>query len=791
MKPSVPFGLSQNENAFRISPAATALTALVVAQGLASVAHAEPMRDSLESMDAVALDRFTVDATHGTPVSSPKFTEPVKDIPATIDVIPQAVYTQQGATTLSDVLRNTPGITFFAGEGGSANRTGGDSFYLRGFDTSNSIYIDGVRDEGAVTRDTFNIEQVEVVKGPSAENGRGGTAGYVNLVSKVPQEGAFEAATLSYAFDEHGANGNLRATADINQSLGDSVVKGAAFRLNLMDQGGGVAGRDITEKNRWSVAPSLALGLGTSTRVFLSYQHTRENNTPDYGLPSTIVDGSAPAAYEYLYAPGVDPHNYYGFANFDREHITNDNITARVEHDFSAQLKINNQTRYSATDRWVEATSPSSNATTPQGQVTLAQGIYQTRNTILSNQTNLRADIETGAVAHTITAGLELSRETADNPIWAVVPNGVANPSYLTSIYSPNTNPESLLNYTPHKTGSDTDTKIDTEALYAFDTAKIGSKWELTGGVRLEHYDIDETSVTVATPAIAATAAKPATSMTPATASTAAVAAVPFSSIELRAKKTVPAWRAGLIYKLTPNGSLYGSVSTAERPPGTSGYTNTLSTTTTAADNPLLAPQKATNYEIGTKWEFFDERLLATAAVFRSVNSHVPTADPITGLPDQTSDQTVQGVELNASGKITDNWLVLGGMAFMHSEVSALISTNAQGLTLPLLPKQSGNLWTTYRLPFGVTIGGGTQYMGATKRLQATNAPIATTFSSSVDAYWVFSALASYEITKNMTIRLNVNNLFDREYVASLNNNGYRLNLGTPRSYLLSIDLKF
>ncbi len=746
---------------------------------------------ALESLDTVALDRFTIDDSHGSAVSSPKFTEPVKDTPQTIDVIPQAVYAQQGATTLSDVLRNTPGITFFAGEGGSANRTGGDSFYLRGFDTSNSIFIDGVRDEGAVTRDTFNIEQVEVVKGPSAENGRGGTAGYVNLVSKIPQLVASDSATLSYGFDERGSEGTRRAAVDLNQPLGDSVVKGASFRLNLMDTRGGIPGRDQAEKNRWSVAPSLALGLGTPTRLILSYQHTHENNRPDYGLPSVVIDGSAPSAYANLYAPGVDTNNYYGFANFDRENITNDNLTARIEHDFSARFKINNQTRYSATDRLVESTAPSSNATTPESDVTLTHSIYQTRNTIISNQTNLRYDVITGEVAHTVTAGLELSRETADNPLWAVVPLGAANPNYLTNIYSPDTDPVALLNYTPHKTGSDTDTNIDTEAVYAFDTVKLGPKWQAVGGIRLEHYQVDETSVTTAVPAISATPAAAATATTPATAATAAVAAVPATNVELRAKKTVPSWKAGLVYKALANGSIYGSVSTSERPPGTSGNTNILSTTATSADNPLLQPQKAVNYEIGTKWQCFDERLLATAALFRSVNSHVPATDPITGLVDQTSDQTVDGVEVSASGKITDNWLVLAGVAFMNAKVSALISTNAQGLTLPLLPKESGNFWSSYRLPFGVTIGGGGQYMGATKRLQATTAAPATTFSSDVEAYWVFSALATYDITKNISMRLNVNNLFDREYVGSLNNNGYRLNLGAPRSYLVSVDCKF
>jgi catecholate siderophore receptor len=124
-------------------------------------------------------------------VSSPKYSQPVADVPQTIAVIPPAVYNAQGATTLSDVLRNTPGITMFAGEGGSANRTSGDSFYLRGFDTSNSIFVDGVRDEGAAVHDVFDIEQVEVFKGPSAENGRGGTAGYINLETKTPKLSPF------------------------------------------------------------------------------------------------------------------------------------------------------------------------------------------------------------------------------------------------------------------------------------------------------------------------------------------------------------------------------------------------------------------------------------------------------------------------------------------------------------------------------------------------------------------------------------------------------------------------
>ncbi len=771
---------------------AATITALIMAQGLATSAraNADDMM-AAENDTPTSLPKVQVQADRPKEAASPKFTEPVRDTPQTLVVIPKAVFESQGATTLSDVLRNTPGITFFAGEGGSANRTGGDSFYLRGFDTSNSIFIDGVRDEGASTHDTFNIDQVDVVKGPSAENGRGGTAGYVNLETKVPVPYAFQAGTLSDGFDHSGAEDMHRATLDLNQPLNTTAVKGAALRLNLMDQRGGIPGRKVAEKNRWSVAPSLALGLGTPTQFILSFQHTRENNLPDYGLPSTIVANQVPTGYAYLYAPGVNPANYYGFANFNYEHIGNDAVTARLTHEFSPTLKVSNQTRYSNTNRMIEATSPSSTATTPAGQVTLSQGIYQTRNNIVSNQTNVTADVTTGAIEHALTTGLELSREESRNPIWAVVPFGTANPSYLVSIYQPNNFPNALLNYAPHQTGTLTDTQIDTGALYAFDTIKLSKAWQLLTGFRLEHYDIQELSITTASPAIAATPGTPATALTPATAATALVAAVPASTLNLEAAKTTVSWKAGLVYKASDNGSFYASYNTSVRPPGTSGVTNALSTTVTSADNPLLKPQDTVNYEVGTKWDFVHHRLLATVALFRSVNSNVPAADPITGLTDQTSDQTVQGVEFGLSGQVTENWLIFAGYSVMQSKVSSLISTNAQGLTLPLLPKESGNLWTTYRLPFKLTLGGGLQYMGETQRLQATTAPLATTFSGQVPSYWLFSGTAAYEFTRNFTLRVNATNLANRTYIASLNNNGYRMNLGAPRAFVVTAEFKF
>jgi catecholate siderophore receptor len=774
-----------------------ALLALIASQGGMVAARAEPDIQSSASLDEtpVQLPGVVVsDSSAPAAPSSPKFTQPVLDTPQTVSVITPEVYNAQGALTLSDVLRNTPGITFFAGEGGSANRTGGDSFYLRGFDTSNSIFIDGVRDEGAAVHDVFNIGQVEVVKGPSSENGRGGTAGYINLETKVPEAAAFQDLELIEGFAAEGSRALDRATVDVNQPLPYVPVNGAALRLNLMEQEGGVPGREYAENNRWGVAPSLALGLGTPTRVLLSYQHQYEHDLPDYGLPSTVLDGYAPrvGGQDPYYSPGVDTANYYGFVGYDYEHVTNDAASLRLEHDFGSSLKLSNQTRYDVTSRQVEATSPSASVTVaPAGEAGLTQAIYQTKNEILSNQTNLKADFATGQATHALTSGFELSRETADNPTWSVVPLGVANPAYLVNIFVPETFPAALLNYAPHATGAVTDTRINTAALYAFDTVKLSKLWELLGGLRLEHYDLSELSKVIASPAIAAVPAAPGVGEAPPTAPTTLVAAVPASSADLSAGKTTLSWKTGLVFKPAPDGSLYVTYDTAVRPPGTSGSTNTLSATATSADNPLFEPEKAINYEAGAKWTFFRDRLLTDVAFFRSVNTNVPATDPVSGLVDQTSDQTVQGIELGVSGKVTDAWLIFGGFAQMEATVSSLISTDVQGLTLPLLPKESGNLWTTYVLAKGLTVGGGVQYMGQTERLQATNAPTATTFTNQVPAYWVFNGMVSYVIGKHVTLRLNLNNLFNREYVASLNNNGYRLNLGAPRNFLLTADVRF
>src|SRR5687768_13980985 len=201
----------------------TALTAMIMAGGASSSHAADGFSPS--NQDPTVLPELTVQAQKIRDVSSPKFTAPLVDTPQTVAVIPKEIFNQQGAASLADVLGNTPGITFLAGEGGHVS--GSNSFMLRGFDASGSIFIDGVRDSGNYGRDIYNLEQVEVVKGAAGDNGRGTASGYINLATKSPQADTFGGATASYGFDGYASVDRVRTTLDLNQSL-DSKLKGAA-----------------------------------------------------------------------------------------------------------------------------------------------------------------------------------------------------------------------------------------------------------------------------------------------------------------------------------------------------------------------------------------------------------------------------------------------------------------------------------------------------------------------------------------------------------------------------------
>lgn len=761
----------------RLSHTTAALALMAAPAAFAQSAPAENAPTTLPKVEVKAKANNDYKAERS---SSPKFTQPLVDTPQTVTVIKKELLLEQGATTLSEALGNTPGITFQMGENG--NTQTGDSIFMRGFDTQQSIFVDGIRDIGTISRDVFNLEQIEVVKGPAgADIGRGSPTGYINMATKVPTLEDATSASLTI-----GSADRRRITLDANRAvplLGD----GTALRLNLMKEDRGVVGRDHVEKGSWAFAPSLALGLNTPTRTYLYYLHVEQDNLPDGGITAFGLPGFGLSAeqQEALTAAGVSSvavparSNFYGsLSDFDR--VKADMFTARIEHDLKPGVTLRNISRFGRTEQryvltGVNAVNVGNPTRNRDGTITPAPaGVSPTdpstwivsrsrqgkdqQNQVLTNQTNLNADFATGAVRHSLSTGLEFIHEEQTNLTQAGV-GGTDN----ASLYAPDVN-DSFAPVGPN--GLRTKGSTTTAAIYAFDTLKLSDSLHLSGGLRYEKYKTTSDNIIAG-----------------ATAGT-------FAPQTLSKADDLVTWKVGALWKPAPNGSVYVAYATSQKPPGSDSFA--LNAGATNANNPNLDPSEATNVELGTKWELLDNRLALTAAIYRAVTENdVVDTDAVTGAPLQTGKKTVEGVELGAAGMLTPAWQVNAGLALMDSEVNSTTrdnTANQQGNSLAWSPKLAFTSWTTYKLPMNVTIGGGARYSRSTNRnSNTTNA----SNLSSTPAYWVYDAMLAWEVSRNLSVRLNVYNLADKFYIQSLNNGGSRYTLGAERSAALTANVTF
>ncbi|MCB1056784.1 MAG: TonB-dependent siderophore receptor [Acidobacteria bacterium] len=668
----------------------------------------------------------TVEVTAAPGLPSPKYTEPLKDIPQSVTVIPQQLIEEQGATTLRDTLRNVTGISIQAGEGGVP---AGDNLSIRGFNARTDLFIDGVRDVGGYSRDSFNLEQVEVVKGPaSVYAGRGATGGSVNLVSKTPRLDAFGDATLGVGTDRYS-----RTTVDVNQPL-EGLADGAAFRINAMFTNADTPARDQVTNRRWGVAPSVSFGLGTPTRFNLSYSHLAQDNLPDYGIP-WVPDNNVPLADLANQPAPVDFENFYGLVDRDYEKTSTGIATATLTHDFDNSMSLRTLVRYGSTDRDSIITAPRFSSTGSTDIRRTDTKSRDQRDSILVNQTDLTADFRTGGVQHRLVAGVELGLETMVNFDRAEI--GPTPPD--TDLYDPN--PFDPYQDTIVRTGDRTDVEAKSAALYAFDTIELGERWQVVGGLRWDRFDVDYADEDG-----------------------------PISRLD-----EAVSWRAGAVFHPTPQGSIYAGVGTSFNP---SAEDLRLRSTTFEVD-----PESSTSYELGTKWDFQGSRLSLAAAVFRTdkTNARTPGLDPDDPPTVLEGKQRVSGAEISVSGQITRRWTGTFGYSYMESEILESNDPREVGQPFGNTPDHSLSLWTTYRLRHGLEIGGGVQYVGDrynNNRGQRV-AP----------AYTLYDAVLSYDVNQRLTFRLNGNNLTDERYIDRVG--GGHFIPGPGRSLALTTSLSF
>lgn len=719
---------------------------LASAVGLAVASLAVPALAAEQG--ALQLDNVTVQgeqeasSSKTESVSSPKYTAPLLDTPQTISVVPQKVIEEQQALSLRQVLANVSGITFSAGEGGGGS---GDSINIRGFGANANMQIDGLRDSAQTNRtDTFNIEAVEVIKGPnSVFGGSGTTGGSINQVTKQPVGRDFTRLGGSLGTDNY-----HRLTLDTNQTL-DGVGTDSAFRLNLMAHENDVPGRDEIDRERWGIAPSLALGLSEDTRLTLSYFHQTDDILPDYGVPA--LDGKKLA--------GVDREAYFGFSNIDKDEIETDSFTVKLEHAFSDSLSLQNLTRYSRIDRDVVISASHVNTTgVPVGSYVPAgpQGYGRDVSSDLwINQTNLRADFDTFGLVHSLATGVEVSRETYDRTTYSYGLDFTGRSFDLANPPGHYTGPINKAD------SADTSTELTNQAVYVFDTIALAPQWDLNLGLRYDWVDGEYKNV-----------ALPAGTLT-----------------KLDTSDEMLSGRAGLVYKPADNGRIYVAYGTSFNP---SAEFLASSGTGVSAATTDLEPEENETWELGTKWELFDRRLELDAAVFRveKTNARETMADGSTQL---AGEQRVQGVELGVTGHITEQWDVFANYTFLDSETLKAADTAAgrarEGQALANTPPRSFNLWTSYELPAGWTLGYGARYVSERN--------VATSGTAKLDDYWLHNAMVGYQVNRSLDLQLNLNNLFDEDYVAQVRQTpgtaarSAAIEYGDGRSAILSANYSF
>ena len=326
-----------------------------------------------------------------------KLAQSEQNAPQSITVVSSKLMAAQATTNLEDALRNVPGITMNAGEGAAR----GDTVNLRGFSAFNDFFLDGVRDAAVYTRDDFDLQSIEVLKGPAAVLfGRGSTGGAINQVSKAPLMTPFEDVST-----EFGTNDLYRATADLDTPISQT----AAVRLDLMGQSSDVAERNDVRNRRWGVAPAIAFGFGDQDSLVLAYLHQQEDDVLDTGVP--FVDGRV--------AP-VPRDAFFGLAS-DSATTDVDILTARYRHDFSDNISLNNTTRYGHYEFDYQSDAPNfgdntPTATTPLDDILVGRDAPASSGvqTNLDDQLDLTAHFDTGFIAHTLVAGIEIARQTSD-----------------------------------------------------------------------------------------------------------------------------------------------------------------------------------------------------------------------------------------------------------------------------------------------------------------------------------------------------------------------------------------
>jgi catecholate siderophore receptor len=648
------------------------------------------------------------------------------DTPQSISVITKEQIRDQAAQSVAEALRYVPGVGFAQGEG---NR---ETPIFRGVSTTADFFVDGVRDDVQYYRDLYNIERVEVFRGPNAMIfGRGATGGLLNRVSKTPDWKPAASGSLTL-----GSGSNKRITTDLNQPINDDF----AFRLNALYEDSG-SYRDGVSLKRRGINPTLAWRVSSRTLATFGYEYFKDDRIADRGVPSfngRPVDTSL--------------GTFFGNAAASPTGTSLNAMTAAIEHEFGGGLTLRNRTRWSDQDKFYQNVYPG--ATDATG-TTVALSAYNnaTQRKGFFNQTDLTYALQTGSVRHTLLAGAEFSRQDTDN-----FRNTGYFPGGVTSVNVPISNPVSLLPVTFRQSATDANNtgRAKVAAFYLQDQLELSPSFQVIAGLRYDQFKVDFTNNR--------------------------------DGQQLSPSDSLVSPRLGLIYKPLKDMSVYANYSVAYLP-RSGDQLSSLSAT-----NASLAPEKFKNYELGVKWDL-RANLSATAAVFRLDRANVVVLDPTDPTNIRTilsNGQRVQGLELTLAGNITPAWSTTGGYAYTDAKfVADTTATLRTGASIAQVPKHTLSWWNRYDFTPAWAAAVGVIYrtnmFAANELIPTALTPVPNVL---LPGYTRVDTAVYYKLDTKTNLQLNVENLLNKKYFLNANSNN-NITPGSPRALRVSLNKAF
>ena len=659
-------------------------------------------------------------------VNSVKTPTPIIDVPQSLTITTEDNILDRGFTSIGQIVDYTPGVNTSQGEGHR------DSIVFRGVRSTADFFIDGMRDDVQYYRSLYNLDQVEILRGPNALLfGRGGTGGILNRVTKKGIAGdTFGGGQI--AIDTFG---EYSVQTDINLSYGDS----SAFRLNAMYEQLNNH-RDFYDGERIGINPTARFAVGEDTSLDLSYEYVDHYRFIDRGIP-TGTDGRPVDEFEEI---------VFGDPELNFNDLEAHLLRANLQHDFTDNFKGVFSAFYGDYDKvysnfyvsgYDQANSP--DVVTTDGYIDATQR----ENLILS--ANFIGEFETGAISHTLLFGAEYINTSSDqdrfNPIWDQTGDdnevfAIKRPLNLRGGVGINAMGDVTTVDLSTDLNDFTKVDIDVVSLYIQNEVELTDWLHLVVGGRYDSFDIEVNNV-------------------------------PANEIRTRKDEEFSP-RGGLIFKPIENLSIYASYSESFLPRSGEQFANINGT------NNALDPDKFTNLEAGVKWDFAD-RLSFTAAVFEIEQSSPQPNDNDPSTLD-VIDSKIDGFELQLQGEVMPGWTVSAGYSFLDGEQQS--RNGPTGLRPRELPENMFSIWNQVEVTDRFGLGLGLTHQDESFIDNGNDAVL--------PAYTRIDAAAFFDVSENLRVQVNVENLTDTLYFPN-SHATHQASVGAPINARFAITGRF